>query len=120
MPVNSGVFTLITVVHQKLCSFIILHVCCSCQHDYTFLVLFLMALHFQASGLVVAVDDDGRFIDKISEFRGRCVKEADKDMISVDKDIISAVKASSFSAFIGLLTVENTFTFSCLLGLFNN
>ena len=46
---------------------------------------------FQASGLVVAVDDDGCFIEKISEFKGRHVKEA-------DKDIISAVKVSHFSS----------------------
>ena len=63
-----------------------------------------MAPHFQASGLVVAVDDDGCFIDKISEFRGRPVKKVDKDISSVDNDIISAVKASSVSVFIGLLT----------------
>ncbi|KAF7061802.1 hypothetical protein CFC21_068468 [Triticum aestivum] len=46
----------------------------------------------EASGLVVAVDDDGCFIDKISEFRGRPVKKVDKDISSVDNDIISAVK----------------------------
>ena len=45
----------------------------------------------QASGLVVAVDDDGHFIEKISQFKGRHVKEA-------DKDIINAVKVSCFSS----------------------
>uniref|UniRef100_A0ACD5UJZ9 Uncharacterized protein n=1 Tax=Avena sativa TaxID=4498 RepID=A0ACD5UJZ9_AVESA len=40
----------------------------------------------EASGLVVAVDDDGCFIEKISEFKGRHVKEADKDIISAVKD----------------------------------
>lgn len=40
----------------------------------------------EASGLVVAVDDDGCFIEKITEFRGRHVKEADKDIISAVKD----------------------------------
>lgn len=38
--------------------------------------------HIQASGLVVAVDDDGCFIEKISEFSGRYVKEADRDIIN--------------------------------------
>jgi isoleucyl-tRNA synthetase len=46
-------------------------------------------LHMQASRLVVAVDDDGCFTEKVSEFKGRHVKEA-------DKDIINAVKASQF------------------------
>ncbi|KAJ8639463.1 hypothetical protein MRB53_016157 [Persea americana] len=36
--------------------------------------------------LIVAVDDDGCFTDKISEFKGRYVKDA-------DKDIVNAVKA---------------------------
>ncbi|CAN6194017.1 unnamed protein product [Urochloa humidicola] len=41
---------------------------------------------FETAGLVVAVDDDGRFIEKISDFKGRYVKEADKDIISAVKD----------------------------------
>jgi isoleucyl-tRNA synthetase len=41
----------------------------------------------QTAGLVVAVDDDGCFTEKISDFKGRHVKAA-------DKDIISAVKVS--------------------------
>ncbi|KAF7098584.1 hypothetical protein CFC21_100314 [Triticum aestivum] len=40
----------------------------------------------EASGLVVAVDDDGHFIEKISQFKGRHVKEADKDIINAVKD----------------------------------
>jgi isoleucyl-tRNA synthetase len=41
----------------------------------------------QTAGLVSVDDDDGCFIDKISDFKGRYIKAA-------DKDIISAVKAS--------------------------
>ncbi|AQK81824.1 Isoleucine--tRNA ligase cytoplasmic [Zea mays] len=41
---------------------------------------------FETAGLVVAVDDDGCFIEKISDFKGRYVKEADKDIISAVKD----------------------------------
>nr|CAB3470983.1 unnamed protein product [Digitaria exilis] len=44
---------------------------------------------FETAGLVVAVDDDGCFIEKISDFKGQYVKEA-------DKDIINAVKASCY------------------------
>ncbi|XP_006656298.1 isoleucine--tRNA ligase, cytoplasmic-like [Oryza brachyantha] len=40
----------------------------------------------EGGGLVVAVDDDGCFIEKISEFRGLYVKDADKDIISSVKD----------------------------------
>ncbi|KAG0535177.1 hypothetical protein BDA96_04G343700 [Sorghum bicolor] len=40
----------------------------------------------ETAGLVVAVDDDGCFIEKISDFKGRYVKEADKDIISAVKD----------------------------------
>jgi isoleucyl-tRNA synthetase len=50
-------------------------------------VLSFLMFHVQTAGLVVAVDDDGCFIEKISDFKGRYVKEA-------DKDIINAVKAS--------------------------
>ncbi|TVU08293.1 hypothetical protein EJB05_41693 [Eragrostis curvula] len=39
----------------------------------------------EATRLVVAVDDDGCFTEKVSEFKGRHVKEADKDIISADK-----------------------------------
>ncbi|KAF8658531.1 hypothetical protein HU200_058988 [Digitaria exilis] len=41
---------------------------------------------FETAGLVVAVDDDGCFIEKISDFKGRYVKEADKDIINAVKD----------------------------------
>jgi isoleucyl-tRNA synthetase len=41
---------------------------------------------FETAGLVVAVDDDGCFIEKITDFKGRYVKEADKDIINAAKD----------------------------------
>ena len=31
--------------------------------------------------MVVAVDDDGCFTDRIVDFKGRYVKEADKDIV---------------------------------------
>lgn len=40
----------------------------------------------QGESLVVAVDDDGCFTERITDFKGRYVKDA-------DKDIIQAVKA---------------------------
>lgn len=55
-----------------------------------FVFCLMLSASVQASGLVVAVDDDGHFIEKISQFKGRHVKEA-------DKDIINAVKVSCFS-----------------------
>ena len=42
---------------------------------------------FQGEGLVVAVDEDGLFTERITHFFGRYVKDA-------DKDIIEAVKVS--------------------------
>jgi isoleucyl-tRNA synthetase len=35
--------------------------------------------------LIVAVDDDGCFIEKITDFSGRYVKDADKDIIEAVK-----------------------------------
>lgn len=35
--------------------------------------------------MVVAVDDDGCFIDRITDFVGRYVKEADKDIVETVK-----------------------------------
>ena len=35
--------------------------------------------------MIVAVDDDGCFIDRISDFKGRYVKGADKDIITAGK-----------------------------------
>lgn len=42
----------------------------------------------QGESLVVAVDDDGRFTDRITDFKGRNVKEADKDIILAVKVIM--------------------------------
>lgn len=56
----------------------------------------------QATVLVVAVDDDGCFTEKISEFRGRYVKEA-------DKDIITAVKEKG--RLVGKGSIEHTYPF---------
>ena len=41
----------------------------------------------QGENLIVAVDDDGCFTSKVTDFSGRYVKDA-------DKDIIEAVKVS--------------------------
>lgn len=50
----------------------------------TFIYLFCIGL-CQGEDLIVAVDDDGCFTDKISEFKGRYVKDADKDIVNVVK-----------------------------------
>ncbi|XP_031380711.1 isoleucine--tRNA ligase, cytoplasmic [Punica granatum] len=47
--------------------------------------------------LVVAVDDDGCFISKISDFSGRNVKDADKDIIEAVKARGRLVKSGSFT-----------------------
>lgn len=39
--------------------------------------------------MVVAVDDDGCFTDRITDFKGRYVKEADKDIILAVKVIMA-------------------------------
>lgn len=39
----------------------------------------------QGENLIVAVDDDGCFTGKITDFSGRYVKDADKDIIEVLK-----------------------------------
>ena len=69
----------------SLASYLFLH-----KHDLVsifYLILPFRWLHMQTAGLVVVVDDDGCFIEKITDFKGQYVKEA-------DKDIINAVKAS--------------------------
>ena len=43
----------------------------------------------QGPGLIVAVDDDGCFTEKVSDFKGRYVKDADKDIINAVKVRIS-------------------------------
>ncbi|KAL9679523.1 hypothetical protein QQ045_017388 [Rhodiola kirilowii] len=50
----------------------------------------------KGEGLVVAVDDDGRFIEKITDFSGRYVKDADKDIIEVLKKQGRVLKIGSF------------------------
>ena len=45
---------------------------------------------FQGENLVVAVDDDGLFTERITHFSGRYVKDADKDIIEAVKVIIDA------------------------------
>ncbi|KAI5558184.1 hypothetical protein BDE02_17G022700 [Populus trichocarpa] len=46
--------------------------------------------------LIVAVDDDGCFIEKITDFSGRYVKDADKDIIEAVKAKGRLVKSGSF------------------------
>lgn len=54
---------------------------------------FLMSLYYvcccfsilQGENLIVAVDDDGCFTSKITDFSGRYVKDADKDIIQAVK-----------------------------------
>ena len=62
-----------------------------------FVFLFHISLNkyssIQGENLVMAVDDDGCFTKRITDFSGRYVKEA-------DKDIILAVKASIVEVFI--------------------
>lgn len=48
--------------------------------------------------MVVAVDEDGRFIEKVSDFKGLYVKDA-------DKEIINAVKASIYALSYTLLAL---------------
>ncbi|CAN1224850.1 Isoleucine--tRNA ligase, cytoplasmic [Linum perenne] len=47
--------------------------------------------------LVVAVDDDGCFTDRITDFSGRYVKDADKDIIDAVKGKGRLVKSGSFT-----------------------
>ncbi|KAL6555673.1 hypothetical protein OROHE_007345 [Orobanche hederae] len=50
----------------------------------------------KGENLVVAVDDDGRFTDRIVEFCGRYVKDADKDIIHAVNNKDRLVKTGSF------------------------
>lgn len=50
-------------------------------------------LYIQGENLVMAVDDDGCFTEKVTDFIGQYVKEA-------DKDIIQAVKARIVECYI--------------------
>ncbi|KAI3524031.1 hypothetical protein L1887_02632 [Cichorium endivia] len=51
----------------------------------------------KGENLVMAVDDDGCFTDRITDFNGRYVKEADKDIIQAVKDKGRLVKSGSFT-----------------------
>nr|VDD40103.1 unnamed protein product [Brassica oleracea] len=51
----------------------------------------------QGEGLVVAVDEDGLFTEKITHFFGRYVKDADKDIIEAVKAKGRLVKTGSFT-----------------------
>nr|GMD85508.1 isoleucine--tRNA ligase, cytoplasmic [Ipomoea batatas] len=61
----------------------------------------------KGENLIVAVDDDGCFTERVSDFARRYVKDA-------DKDIIQAVKARNFSYYIekGRLVKSGNFTHS--------
>ncbi|CAN1224836.1 Isoleucine--tRNA ligase, cytoplasmic [Linum perenne] len=51
----------------------------------------------KGENLVVAVDDDGCFTDRITDFSGRYVKDADKDIIDAVKGKGRLVKSGSFT-----------------------
>ncbi|KAH6836839.1 tRNA synthetase class I L [Perilla frutescens var. hirtella] len=51
----------------------------------------------KGENLVVAVDDDGCFTERVVEFTGRYVKEADKDIIQAVKEKGRLVKTGSFT-----------------------
>ncbi|VVB01356.1 unnamed protein product [Arabis nemorensis] len=51
----------------------------------------------KGEGLVVAVDDDGSFTERITHFSGRYVKDADKDIIEAVKAKGRLVKSGSFT-----------------------
>ncbi|KAL3567527.1 hypothetical protein D5086_030178 [Populus alba] len=50
----------------------------------------------KVENLIVSVDDDGCFIEKITDFSGRYVKDADKDIIEAVKAKGRLVKSGSF------------------------
>ncbi|XP_071742036.1 isoleucine--tRNA ligase, cytoplasmic-like isoform X2 [Rutidosis leptorrhynchoides] len=51
----------------------------------------------QGENLVMPVDDDGCFTERITDFSGRYVKEADKDIIQAVKEKDRLVKTGSFT-----------------------
>ncbi|XP_023756284.1 isoleucine--tRNA ligase, cytoplasmic [Lactuca sativa] len=51
----------------------------------------------KGENLVMAVDDDGCFTERVTDFSGRYVKEADKDIIQAVKDKGRLVKSGSFT-----------------------
>ncbi|KAJ4954492.1 hypothetical protein NE237_011275 [Protea cynaroides] len=50
----------------------------------------------KGDNLIVAVDEDGCFTDKVSDFKGKHVKNADKDIINAVKEKGRLVKSGSF------------------------
>lgn len=50
-----------------------------------FMTAYSSAFVLQGENLVVAVDDDGCFIEKITDFSGQYVKDADKNIIEALK-----------------------------------
>ncbi|KAK9085817.1 hypothetical protein Sjap_026228 [Stephania japonica] len=50
----------------------------------------------KGENLIVAVDDDGCFTERVSDFKGRYVKDADKDIISAVKAKGRLVKSQTF------------------------
>ncbi|KAG6398056.1 hypothetical protein SASPL_139509 [Salvia splendens] len=58
--------------------------------------------------LVVAVDDDGCFTERIVEFRGQKVKKVKEEDKDTDKDIIQAVKEKGRLVKSGSCLLENT------------
>jgi isoleucyl-tRNA synthetase len=53
------------------------------------LMLFGNVQILQGDDLVVAVDGEGRFKEKVTDFAGRYVKDTDKDIVSTIKASIS-------------------------------
>ncbi|KAL8545029.1 hypothetical protein ACS0TY_005292 [Phlomoides rotata] len=51
----------------------------------------------KGENLVVAVDDDGCFTERVVEFKGRYVKDADKDIIQAVKEKGRLIKTGSFT-----------------------
>lgn len=51
----------------------------------------------KGENLIVAVDDDGCFTGKITDFSGRYVKDADKDIIEAVKKLGRLIKSGSFT-----------------------
>lgn len=50
-----------------------------------YLIFTNLLLHVQDEELIVAIDPDGRFTEKVSDFQGRYVKDSDKDIIHTVK-----------------------------------
>ncbi|KAL9240634.1 hypothetical protein vseg_014831 [Gypsophila vaccaria] len=51
----------------------------------------------KGADLIVAVDDDGNFIERVYDFKGRYVKEADKDIITAVKQKGRLLKQGNFT-----------------------